>query len=512
MLRVLITGLIFAAFPIASTLPFTLFTGESARKYLPATMPGGVAVFDADNDGLLDLFFPNGAPLPAGRKAHALHGNRLFRNLGAMKFEDRTAASGLVGTGYDFGAAAGDYDRDGHVDLLVSGLRGIALYRNRGLGVFEDVTAKSGLDNLGRWSVGAAWLDIDNDGDLDLFVVNYVRWDPTTEKACVVEGQPDFCHPRFYEPQPNALFRNNGDGTFSDISESSGIGKHAGKGMAAAVADFDLDGKMDIFVTNDRTFNFLFRNVGGGRFEEVAFDWGVAVPASGNPPSAMGADAQDFDNDGRPDLVYTALRDETFPLYRNTGREFADATVSSRMSILTRAMAGWGIVFADLDNDGFKDIVAARGEVLSGTGSRGPIAKEPLSWLRNTDGKVFAAGEAIVAPKALYRGLAVADLDNDGCPDLVATSLQAAAQVIRRVCPVENKWLKVQVDAPGARVEVNGQWRHVTYTSGYASAYHGPLLFGLGRKSTANVRVTWTDGTVRHLESVKANQLIMVKR
>ncbi|MBY0507668.1 MAG: CRTAC1 family protein [Bryobacteraceae bacterium] len=461
----------------AASLPMSLFTGETARKPLPATMPGGIAVFDADNDGLLDIFFANGAPLPAGRKTSPLHSNRFFRNRGAMRFEDRTAAAGLAGVGYDFAAAAGDFDRDGHIDLLVSGLRGLTLYRNRGQGIFEDVTARSGLDNLGRWSVGAAWLDIDNDGDLDLFVVNYVRWDAATEKACVVEGRPDFCHPRFYEPQPNALFRNDG-GRFTDISVESGIAQHAGKGMAAAVADFDLDGRPDIFVTNDRAFNFLFHNLGNGRFSEIAFESGVAVPASGNPPSAMGTDAQDYDNDGRPDLVYTALRDETFPLYRNAGAEFTDATMTSGLSTLTRAMAGWSIVFADLDNDGRKDLAIARGEVLSATGAKGATGREPLTWLRNT-GARFEAGAPIAAPPQLYRGLVAADLDNDGCLDLVATALQAAPQVIKRACPPGSHWLKV-IAPPGARVSVDGQWRHVTYTSGYASSCHCPLHFGVG--------------------------------
>ena len=472
-------------------------------------MPGGVAVFDADNDGLLDLYFLNGAPLPAGRKTEAAHANRFFRNRGGMNFEDRTAAAGLAGTGYDFAAAAGDFDGDSHVDLLVSGLRGLTLYRNRGQGTFEDVTARSKLDNQGRWSVGAAWLDIDNDGDLDLFVVNYVRWDPTAEKPCLVEGQPDFCHPRFYAPQPNALFRNNGDGTFTDISDSSGIARHLGKGMAAAVADFDLDGRMDIFVTNDRVFNFLFRNLGEGRFEEVAFERGVAVPASGNPPSAMGVDAQDFDNDGRPDLTYSALRDETFPLYRNAGADFVDVTISSRLSVLTRAMAGWGIVFADLDNDGFKDIVAARGGVLSATGSRGATAREPLSWLRNVDGQRFVNGTAIAAPNQLYRGLVTVDLDNDGCLDLVATARQAAPQVIKRACPPGNHWLNVKASA-GARVQVGSQWRHVTYTSGYASSCNCPLHFGVG-PGVVEVRVTWPNGARQVISEVKVDRTISVQ-
>src|SRR5262249_6857518 len=268
-------------------LPFTLLNGETLQKKpLPATTPGGIAVFDYDSDGQLDLFFPNGGALPAGKKA----ANRLLRNTGGMNFEDVTERAGLRGADYDIGAAVGDYDNDGHPDLLVCGLHGITLYRNRGDGSFADVTTQAGLHNYGRWAVGAVWFDMDNDGDLDLFVVNYVRWNPAAEHECLVNGKIDFCHPRSYDTQPNALFRNNGDGTFTDVSETSGIAAHRGKGMAVAAADFDGDGFIDLFVTNDRAFAFLFRNRGGARFEECAFDWGVAAPNDGNPVSGMGVD------------------------------------------------------------------------------------------------------------------------------------------------------------------------------------------------------------------------------
>ena len=320
-------------------LPVRLDTGETAsRKPLPATMPGGIAVFDFDGDGRLDLFFPNGGRLPNGPAA----AGRLLRNRGAMQFEDVTAKSGLGDHGYAFAAIAADYDGDGRTDLLVCGLHGVVLHRNRGDGSFANVTKSAGIDNGGRWSVGAAWLDWDRDGDLDLFVLNYVRWDPAREQVCRVNGKPDFCHPKHYQPESNAAFRNNGDGTFTDVSRELGIADHKGKGMGVAVLDGDGDGWPDLFVTNDRVFAFYFRNVGGKRFEECAFDRGVAVPQDGNPVSGMGVDAQDFDNDGKTDLVYTALRDETFPLYRNEGGDFTEATTKSRLAMLTRQMAGWG--------------------------------------------------------------------------------------------------------------------------------------------------------------------------
>jgi len=413
-------------------LPVQLNTGETAaRKPLPATMPGGIAVFDFDGDGRLDLYFPDGGMLPSGQAA----AGRLLRNLGAMKFEDVTATSGLGGHGYAFAAIAADYDGDGRTDLLVCGLRGVVLYRNRGDGSFTNVTNAAGIDNRGRWSVGAAWLDWDRDGDLDLFVVNYLQWDAAREQVCLVNSKPDFCHPKHYQPQPNAAFRNNGDGTFTDVSAEMGIGDHKGKGMGVAVVDGDGDGWPDLFVTNDRVFAFYFRNVEGKRFEECAFDRGVAVPQDGNPVSGMGVDGQDFDNDGMPDLVYTALRDETFPLYRNEGGDFTEATTKSRLAMLTRQMAGWGVVFADLDNDGWKDIAAARSDALSATGGKGAAAKESPSWFRNLAGTSFVPGTGWeTLPKAMYRGLAAADLNGDGCLDVVLTALQERARILRNPC------------------------------------------------------------------------------
>jgi hypothetical protein len=472
-------------------LPFLLVNGETSKKHLPATTPGGIAVFDYDGDGKLDLFFPNGGALPAGKKAP----NRLLHNLGGMKFEDVTARAGVGGTDFDIGAAVGDYDNDGRPDLLVCGLHGLVLYRNQGNGSFVDVTQRAGLDNHGGWSVGAVWFDMDNDGDLDLFVVNYVRWDPASERECLVNGKPDFCHPRFYDAQPNALFRNNGDGTFTDVSEASGVAAHLGKGMAVAAADFDGDGLIDLFVTNDRMFAFLFRNLGGGRFKECAFDWGVAVPRDGNPVSGMGVDAQDYDNDGRPDLAYTALRDETFPLYRNRGTDFDEVTGASRLGVLARAMSGWGIAFADLDNDGWKDIAVARSDALSPTGGRGAAAKEPPAWFRNLGDGKFAAGAGWASfEPAMYRGLVAADLDDDGCLDIVLTALNADARVLRNPCDSGANWLKVDVRRPGARVRVGRQWRQMTTAVGYGSSYAGPLHFGLGAAASAEVEVFWPDG------------------
>ncbi|MBS1827878.1 MAG: CRTAC1 family protein [Acidobacteria bacterium] len=489
-------------------LPFTLATSEGARKHLPATMPGGIAVFDYDGDGLLDLFFPNGADLPSGRKTSPRQNNILLHNMGGFRFEDRTSTAKLAGAGYDFAALAADYDNDGRVDLLVCGLRGVTLYRNYGNGVFEDVTATSGIDNRGRWSTGGVWLDYDRDGDLDLFLVNYVRWDPATEPPCKVEGLADFCHPRYFEPDANALFRNEGGGRFRDVSIESGIAAHKGKGMAAASADFDLDGYPDIFVTNDRVLNFFFRNLGNGRFEERALEWGVAAPASGNPPSAMGVDAQDYDHDGRFDLIYTALRDETFPLYRNRGSDFEETGLPTKLDLLTRPMAGWGIAFADLDNDGWRDIAAARSDVLSITGPRGATAREPLSWFRSTaSAKRFEATPALPVPPQMYRGIVAADMNNDGCLDLVATALQAPVRILRNTC--RGNWLKIAATKTGVRVRVGDQWGHTSTSVGYASSCACPLHFGLGDAATVDVELFEPGAEPRRFPSTKANQTLV---
>jgi hypothetical protein len=414
----------------AVELPHRLFSGETAKKHLPATMSGGIAVLDYDGDGLLDVFLVNGGELPSGRKTSSAHLNRLFRNRGQMQFEDVTAKAGVGGAEYSFAASAGDYDGDGRPDLLVTTLRGVLLYRNRGDGTFADVTARSGINNRGRWAVGAAWLDFDGDGDLDLFLVNYVVWDPAQEPECKTAGRVDFCHPRYYPPQANALFRNDG-GRFVDVSEPSGISKHLGKGMGVAVADFDGDDRLDLFVTNDRMPAFLFRGLAGSQFVEIGLEAGVSVPQDGKAVSGMGADVQDFDNDGKPDLIYTALKDETFPIYRSTMHGFEDVSAGSRIAPMSRKFAGWGVLFADLDNDGWRDIVAATSDALSGQvdSSR----KGPIIWFRNAGQGRFEAPQVLLGP-VMFRGLVAADLDRDGCADLVVSALDAPAKVLRNPC------------------------------------------------------------------------------
>ena len=343
---------------------FVLENDPTARKHLVETMAGGVAAFDYDGDGLTDIYFTNGGSLPSLEKTSPRYWNRLYRNLGGFRFQDVTESAGVAGAGYSMGAAAADYDNDGHVDLFVAGVGRNILYHNRGDGTFEDVTQQAGIKS-GPWSVGAAWFDYDDDGLLDLFVVNYVRWSPEFDRFCGDASRQVrvYCHPQFFDGLPNALYRNEGNGKFKDVSQESGIASHIGKGMGVAVADYDRDGFMDVFVVNDKMPNFLFHNLGHGKFEEVALQTGAALLDTGNPISGMGVDFRDYNNDGLPDIALDALAGETFPLIRNTAAGlFEDATYSSRMGIESRKYSGWGIGMFDFNNDGCKDLFTANSD------------------------------------------------------------------------------------------------------------------------------------------------------
>jgi len=310
---------------IASRAGVDLVVRNSAtpNKHQIETMIAGVAVFDYNNDGRPDIYFVNGAGIPGLEKTGPGFYNALYRNNSDGTFTNVTAQAGVPGAGYGMGVAAGDYDNDGHVDLFLPGLNRNFLYRNRGDGTFEDATKRAGLEGLdpkrGKlWAIAAGWFDYDNDGLLDLFVVNYCVWKPEQEPYCgdMQAGYRTYCHPKHYKALPNNLYRNNGDGTFTDVSEASGIAAHLGKGMGVAFADYDQDGDLDVFVANDTEPNFLFRNEGAGKFVEIGMRAGVAYNNDGRAVSSMGADFRDLDNDGREDLFVAALANETFPLFR----------------------------------------------------------------------------------------------------------------------------------------------------------------------------------------------------
>jgi hypothetical protein len=516
-------------------IPFVLDSDETPERHAPESMAGGVAVFDYDNDGYLDIFFTNGADIPTLKKTSPKYWNRLFHNNGDGTFTDVTENAGLKGTGYDTGVAIGDYDNDGYQDIFVGGVHRNTLYHNNGNGTFTDVTEKAGLAQSDPqygplWSVGGAWVDVNNDGLLDLFVVNYQSWDSKNEPDCKVYGQPDYCHPKFFKPTPNQLFLNKGNGTFEDISARSGIRAHPGKGMGVGVADYDGDGLPDLFVTNDKRPNFLFHNLGNGRFEEVASEAGVDLPDLGMDVSSMGLDFQDLNNDGYPDIAVVALDHETFPIYRNNKKGgFTEITLATGMARLSDPMSGYSPNIADFDNDGWKDIFVSRGGVQSPAVAKlaNRVEHQPNTVFRNVQGEKWSAltEEAgfTSQPPSRHRGSAFGDFNHDGKLDLVVTALSAPAEIWINDSPSANHWLELALqgtksnrDGIGARVQLTSggqsQVVFVSSASGYASSSAGPVHFGLGAaKVVGEIEIRWPSGTKQVLKNVSADQILHVK-
>jgi len=506
-------------------LPIKLNNHPTPRKYLIETMAGGVAAFDYDGDGLIDLFFTNGASVPSLVKERGRDDNHLFHNEGNFKFRDVTAQSGLSGEGYSIGAAAADYDNDGKPDLFVAGVNGNHLYHNDGNGRFSDVTEQAGVVSH-EWSVAAAWLDYDRDGLLDLFVVNYVEWSPESNPVCTETPNaiPVYCHPRKFKKLANRLFRNLGNGRFEDVSQKSGILRYEGKGMSAAVADYDGDGFPDVFVTNDGLQNSLFHNLQHGNFEEVALDAGIALTDSGRALSGMGTDFRDYDNDGKPDVVFTALAGETFPLFRNLGRGlFQDATYASRLGPLSIHASGWGVSFGDFDNDGWKDLISANSHVTDNIALfSGDRYELPNSLFRNLgDGRFqdvsASAGQDFGAARA-HRGLVLADLNNDGRLDAVISVLGESPEVWCNISRTNNHWIEFRLtgrqsnrDGLGAQIRVGDQVNTQTSSIGYASSVLAPVHFGLGsRQVIPRVEILWPDGRSQALSNVVADRILRV--
>src|SRR5437879_2538395 len=433
---------------------FVTRTGRTTRKYWPQTMAGGVAVFDYNNDGLLDIYVVNGATMPGLLKDGPQYSDRLFRNNGDGTFTDVTDTAGVAGQGFDIGVAIGDYDNDGFEDIFVAGVHRNTLYHNNGDGTFTDVTERAGLAKTdpqygALWAVGATWVDYDRDGLLDLFVVNYVQWDPKTEPVCEKGGLPDYCYPRAYAGVPNSLFHNNGDGTFTDVSAASGIRQSVGKGMAVAAADFDGDGWPDLFISNDTLPNSLFLNQRNGTFKEAAIEKGVAFTENGAAISGMGVDARDIDNDGRQDIFETALLNETMPLFRNLGQVgFEEITFASGVAHASLAKTGWSNGIYDFNNDGRKDLFAACGHVMDAEGSLRATVPQTNIIFANLGNKKFAdvtpeAGVAL-ARRGVHRGAAFGDLDNDGRVDVVLTELDGPLRILHNVSPAANHWLLIR--------------------------------------------------------------------
>jgi len=516
-------------------LKFELRNGAAGEFHQPELMVGGVAVLDYDNDGCMDIFFTNGAAMPSLKKTGPEYFNRLFHNNCDGTFTDVTEKAGVAGEGYSIGVAVADYDNDGFPDIFVAGVNHNILYHNRGDGTFEDVTDKAHLGGVDArygklWSVAAAWVDVDNDGWLDLVVTNYVQWDPKLEPSCGAPQKPLYCDPRAYHDTPNQLFRNNHDGTFTDITASSGLGAQLGKGMGVAIADYDGDGLPDIFVANDTVPNFLFHNLGHGKFEEVGMLAGVALNDDGRPVAGMGVDFRDFDNDGRPDLVFTALINDTFTLFRNTGKApaFDDDTARSGLAVATRALTGWGIGLYDFDNDGFKDVFTANSHFPALDQYLGRSPALPNSVFRNRgDGRFEDVSRTVGADFQLagqYRGVAFADFDNDGRLDAVVSSMNGPARLFRNVTPHPGHWLALKLtgsrsnrDGIGAKVAVTlagGRklYNHCTTSVGYASSSEPLVRFGLGDQPAASlIQIYWPSGQVQELHNVAADRVVPVR-
>ncbi len=516
------------------SLPFRLETDETpATPHAPATMAGGVAILDYNRDGRSDIFFTNGANIATLSKDSPRFSNRLFRNEGHGVFTDVTEKAGLAGAGYDMGVAVGDYDNDGYPDLFVAGVHRNTLYHNNGDGSFTDVTAEAGLNRWNDpdfgplWSVTGAWVDVNNDGLLDLVIVNYLQWNFKTEPLCGYDGKYDYCSPRFYKGLPNQLFLNRGDGTFQDVSAEWGLRSHIGKGMGVGVADYDLDGRPDLFVTNDTYYNFLFHNTGKG-FEEVALREGVALVEDGTFVSGMGLDFRDINNDGYPDIVFVALNNQTFPIFRNeSGQGFEEITDRSGMRQLSLPMSGYGAGLYDFDNDGWKDLFVTRGQVEFLPKPDTEIDQYNTVFRNLGPGGrwqgLTAEAGLTASPPARHRGCAFGDLDGDGRIDVVATAIGKQAEIWMNRSEGAGHWLDVTLegvksnrDGIGAIVKVitkaGTQYNHMTTSVGYASSSHGPVHFGLGAEAVADViEIRWPSGVVQTFRNVRGNRTISVK-
>jgi hypothetical protein len=507
----------------------------TSKKYLLETMGSGVALFDYDNDGRLDIFFANGAriddPTPKGtilKKDDPKYWNRLYHQKTDGTFEDVTEKAGLAGLGYSTGVAVGDFDNDGFEDLYVAGYGRSTLYHNNGDGTFTDVTASAGVAGSG-WMTSAAWVDYDNDGRLDLVVARYLQWDfddiVCASGKSAVRG---YCHPDLFKPASVLLFHNDGEGKFTEVSHQAGIDK-PGKGLGLAIADYDHDGWMDILLANDSVPEYLFHNRGNGTFEEVGLSSGAGLDANGNTFAGMGLDFEDYNNDGWPDIIFTDLAHQRYALYTNLKDGTFDYSTSiAGLNAISLLHSGWGVRFVDYDNDGWKDLLIVQSHVIDTieTYDQSVRYREAPLLLHNELGKKFvdvsaASGEVFHEAWAA-RGLAVGDINNDGKVDAVVTSNDGPAWVLLNETKTANHWITLKLvgtksnrDAIGAQVRVStsagDQFATVTTCSSYQSSSDKRLHFGLGAAdSVSEIEIRWPSGAHQVMRDSKPDQIVTV--
>jgi hypothetical protein len=510
-----------------SSISYVTNNDYTGRKYFQQSMCGGIAALDYDNDGRIDIFFTNGARYPEFKKDDASFYNCLLRNQGEGNFKDVTQEAGLTGSqmGFSYGAAAGDYDNDGHTDLFVAASPTNVLYHNQGDGSFVDVTERSGLGKCppDTLSVQGAWFDYDNDGLLDLVLSNYTIWNPGLDKRCSNGDVEVYCHPKTYVRVPHRLYHNLGGGRFEDVSEKSGFDKALGKGMGIGIADFNDDGWTDVFVANDTEPNFLYLNQRDGTFKEVGLLYGVAYNEAGATVSAMGCDVKDYDNDGWVDVFYNNLAGQIWALFKNQrGRYFQYVSPVTKILLMSGSRAGWSNGFIDYDNDGFKDLYSANGDIDNLT-ARAP---QHDTIFENRAGKDFSDVSQEMGADFLrigfQRGSAFADLNNDGFMDIVVTSLNQKPRILMNSADNGNHWLLLQLtgrksnrDAIGAKIKVttpSGRtlYNHVTVSVGFMSSSDRRVHFGLGAEKTADIQLRWPGGAVQNLTAVSVDQILKI--
>ena len=516
----------------SSGIDFKHDNAATPEKYLIETMGSGCGWLDYDQNGLFDLYLVNGAGTKLYKPRKPLR-SALYRNNGDGSFTDVTQKAGVGAEGlFGMGVAVGDFDNDGYPDLFVCGYGRCILYRNNGDGTFADVTKKAGVENLGRWASSAAWFDYDNDGKLDLLVVNYVDWSPERNFYCGDHGpgMRSYCHPDDFHPQASALYHNNGDGTFTDVSHASGIGLKPGNGLGVVTFDYDDDGWQDVFIANDSMPNFLYHNNRNGTFTETAYFQGVAVSGDGAAEAGMGTDAAVTSEGARMDLIVTHLDLQLARFYRNLGDlGFDDATFSSKISYATYHLSGFGTRFFDYDNDGTNDLFIANGHVLDNVERYHADTRyaEPKLMFRNQGKGIFEnvtseMGEAFLRP-CVSRGVAVCDYDNNGNLDILVNNNGGDPQLLRNTCDNSNHWLEVFLigtksnrDAVGARVKLTaGDLILYAQRKGgmsYQSAQDPRLHFGLGGRHKVDViEIRWPSGAVTRLADVPADQIITIE-